>query len=202
MGGGVTRKLLNTVTDPSGRQLVFSWTNFGTVNAPAYRITYVAGPLYNVSYAYFTNANDPASYLNLQSVTLDPGGLARTTSFTYTSYTGANGTENGLLASISDPLSHAVSYSYTYPSQNPTSTVWVTTVTEPGSGGNHVWTLSPSSFNYLGTFTTGLSSNGSLSCRIDTDQYLRYLDTQQGTGLTYSISYCQTPFRSDPLRAV
>jgi hypothetical protein len=58
--------LLNTVPDPSGRQLVFTWTNLGTQQAPAYRVTSVQGPQYSVSYAYGTD-------LNLSSVTLDPG---------------------------------------------------------------------------------------------------------------------------------
>src|SRR5437870_5988630 len=84
--GGVTRKLLTSVTDPSGRSLVFSWSNLGTEMEPAWRITGCQGPIYNVAYEYNID-------LNLSAVHLDPGGLNRTTTFTYGSYVGQNGTE-------------------------------------------------------------------------------------------------------------
>lgn len=195
-----TKKFLSTVTDPSGRTLTFSWTNLGTSQAPAYRITQVTGPLYSVTYSYFTNAGDPTSYQNLASVTLDPGGLNRTTSFTYTSVSGTlNGqavTENGLLSSITDPLSHAVSYAYTidfvvngYHTGTPTGSPWVSQVTEPGSGGNHVWTILPGSWTYLYTFMTSVTSNGGLAFKIETDDKLRYKGAIQGTGYTYKVTY-------------
>jgi hypothetical protein len=143
---GVNKGLVNTVTDPSGRQLIFTWSDIGPQGSPMWRITGVAGPQYAVAYAYYTNAGDPSSYGNLASVTLDAGSgghLNRTTSFGYTSVSDSNNnTENGLLASISDPLSHTVSYGYTLGASNgyyfvptPTNTVWVSSVTEPGSGG-------------------------------------------------------------------
>jgi hypothetical protein len=118
---GVNTGLLNTVTDPSGRQLVFTWTNLGTQQAPAYRITSVQGPQYSVTYSYGAD-------FNLSSVTLDPGTaphLNRTTRFTYTTVSG----ESGLLASITDPNGEVASYGYALLSA--TNSVWVTSLTEP-----------------------------------------------------------------------
>ena len=73
---------LATVTDPSGRQLVFTWSNVGTVPAPMYRITQVAGPAYNVNYSYDGSGN-------LITSTLDLGGLNRVMTYGYASVTGA-----------------------------------------------------------------------------------------------------------------
>src|SRR6266700_3270633 len=64
--GGNTVNLLQSVTDPSSRQILYTWTNLGTSGSPAWRITTAAGPAYSVSYSY--NAD-----FNLSSVTLDPG---------------------------------------------------------------------------------------------------------------------------------
>ena len=82
---------------------------------------------------------------NLWKVHQDPSGLNRTTTFTYTSYDdGMGGGETGLLASISDPLGHAVSYTYGVTGfDNPTGTVWVREVDEPGSGGTYTHTITP-----------------------------------------------------------
>lgn len=160
---GSTRKLLTQVTDPSGRSLTFTWTNLSTGSQPVWRITQVQGPLssgssvpgvtYRVVYGYYTDPNDPNAaneLYNLQSVTLDPDGVNRTTTYAYTgatgTYTDANNqtqtaTENGLLASVTDPLGHTVSYGYSAPSSSFasfTGTVWVTGITEPSgvtSGG-------------------------------------------------------------------
>ena len=143
VGGGVSRALLTQVTDPSGRYLNISWTNEGTTEAPAWRITQVQGPfdgttpVYTVTYEYNGDAN-------LWKVHQDPSGLNRTTTFTYTTYDdGMGNVETGLLASISDPLSHTVSYSYDMPDGDFTSTVWVVEVDEPGSGGTEVWNIAP-----------------------------------------------------------
>ena len=106
--GGVTRNLLQTVTDPSGRQLFFTWTDLGATGSPAYRITQVQGPSYSVSYAY--NGD-----FNLSGVTLDPGTgshVNRSTTFGYTSVSGANGGETGLLSSVTDAIGHTTSYGY------------------------------------------------------------------------------------------
>ncbi len=161
-----TRKLLTQVTDPSGRSLVFHWTNLGTTGQPAYRITQVdaptdpatGSPVYRVLYSYYTDSSEPNAandLYNLKSVTLDPDGLSRTTTYTYTSCGPTNGSgsatgpaETGLLASISDPLRHTVSYQYMFnhpnwgngTSQTPTNTIWVDQVTEPSGTGPHTWT--------------------------------------------------------------
>lgn len=152
------RQLLQSVTDPSCRSIVFTWSNIGTTANPAWRVTQVQGPLVNgaavagvtyiVQYNYYTSTSDPNAaddLYNLQSVTLDPTGLNRTTSYTYTHVTGVNGTENALLASITDPLGEVTSYTYAvdkYPSNitwtptygdlpAETNSAWVFQVTEP-----------------------------------------------------------------------
>lgn len=126
---GSTRKLLTQVTDPVGRHLDFTWQNFGTAQQPAYRITQVQGPLYRVTYEYYLNSSDGASYLNLWKVHLNPDTLNRTTTYTYTSYSGSQGNEDGLLASVSDPLGHTVSYIYAL---NPDfGNLWVNQIIEP-----------------------------------------------------------------------
>ena len=134
---GSTRKLLTKVTDPSNRNIVFTWTNLGTTGAPAYRVTQVQGPYdngvsvagvtYRVTYDYYTDTNSPNAaneLYNLKAVHLDPDGLNRTTVFTYTSCTDSahtGQTENGLLASIqqtgvdSYAQGHLVSYTYQVP---------------------------------------------------------------------------------------
>jgi len=157
---GATANLLSTVTDPSNRTLTFTWHNLGTSAQPIWRITQVDGPQYSVAYAYNVDAN-------LSSVTLDPGlspHLNRTTTFGYTTVTGPNGTEAGLLASVTDALGHTISYTYAIPAANPTNTVWVSSVVEPaGVDTNNVqrtqtWQISPGSFSnalMLVTFTTG-----------------------------------------------
>ena len=162
---GSTRKVLTQVTDPSGRSLVFHWTNLGTTGQPAYRITQVDAPIdaatgqpvYRVLYTYYTDPSEPNAandLYNLKSVTLDPDGLSRTTTYTYTSCGPTDGSgsatgpaETGLLASISDPLGHTVSYQYVFyhpnwgsgTTQTPTNTVWVDQVTEPSGTGPHTW---------------------------------------------------------------
>ena len=157
---GSTRSVLTQVADPTGRTLTFQWTNFGTATSPAYRITEVDAPTdlttgartYRVTYAYYvgTEAASGGAAYQLKSVTLDPDGLNRTTTYTYTSFTGTytdqnnnqqTTTEVGLLASISDPLGNTVSYAYAtaladpdYPQDvmsSPTGSIWVRNVREP-----------------------------------------------------------------------
>jgi len=139
LGGLATKNLLTRVTDPSGRYLDFTWSNLGSSMAPVYRVTQVQGPfdasndpIYTVSYEY---NND----YNLWKVHQDPSGQNRTTTLTYTTSNG----EAGLLASVADGLGHTVSYTYDI-MQNlysgpATDTVWVTSVTEPSSGGSLTW---------------------------------------------------------------
>ncbi len=81
VNGSSVPTLLSTVTDPVGRQLVFTWNNLGTTAQPIYRIVQVDSPQYSVAYSYNADAN-------LSSVTLDPGmvgtgHLNRTTSYGY-----------------------------------------------------------------------------------------------------------------------
>lgn len=172
--GGVSKALLSTVTDPSGRVLTVTWTNLGTTMSPAYRITQLDGPVlpgtstpvYTVSYEYNTDKN-------LWKVRQDPSGLNRTTTYTYTSYVGGSGTESGLLASISDPLGHTVSYTYGIPGNDPTGTVWVTSVTEPGSGSSVTWSVTASAgpsgvYTYIQSNTTP-----QLWVEVGSDIYLR-----------------------------
>ncbi len=157
--------LLNTDTDPSGRRLLFHWSNLGTGIAPAYRIVQVDGPQYSVVYGYGTD-------YNLSSATVDAStpapGLAtvvagpaahtpRTTSFTYATVSG----ESGLLSNISDPLGHNVTYSYTLlPAA--TNIVWVTGITQQAgvipnttTQRTQTWTISPYSYtlSYIGRMT-------------------------------------------------
>ncbi len=132
---------LSTVTDPSGRVLQFAWTtHYDSQENPHPRITQVTGPLQTVNYSYYVPADysnvlpDCAGgeWYNLKSVTLDPGGLNRTTTYTYM----ACGGETGLLASVTDPRGNSISYSYSlqndYSEPNFTGTVWVSQIAEPG----------------------------------------------------------------------
>jgi len=191
------RHPLLSVTDPTGRALAFTWANLGTAAQPAWRITQVQGPLvqgqavpgvtYRVTYTYYTDpasANAANELYNLKSVTLDPDGLSRTTTYTYTacgptdSSGHSTGTpEAGLLASVSDPLGHTVSFHYAY--NDPrytdgsihymwTNTVWISQVTEPSGNGPHTWSIF-SGFNLL--LLAGPSPNSSLGTEV-TDPFL------------------------------
>ncbi|MGI4791253.1 MAG: RHS repeat-associated core domain-containing protein [Janthinobacterium lividum] len=171
---GSTRSILTLVTDPTGRSLTFHWTNFGTTAQPTYRITEIDAPIdpamgtyaYRVTYDYYTDPNDPNvanDLFNLKAVHLDPDGLNRTTTYTYTNcapvtlsnYRGniseADGpTEYGLLGNLTDPLGHTVSYTYGYIIDPGNSDVYaaemnvlyVSQIIEPGSGGKNTWTIS------------------------------------------------------------
>ena len=158
---GSTRKLLTQVTDPSGRSLVFTWTNLAGSSQPAYRITQVQGPTYRAVYTYYTNAssaNAANELYNLRSVALDPDGLNRITTYTYTqatdAYTGSypqytqGSTEYGLLNSATDPLGNAVSYSY-IANSGQASPFSIGVVSEPGgvdtngTPRTHTWTFGP-----------------------------------------------------------
>ena len=167
--GGQTVNLLQSVTDPSGRQILYTWTNLGTQAQPAWRITGAQGPAYSVAYTY--NAD-----FNLGSVTLDPGATAqghlnRTTTYGYTSYSGYNGTETGLLASVTDQLNHSVSY--TYQVSSITGTAWVRTITEPGSGGNVVWTIGTTITYGSVPFGVSAGSNAGVGVNVAVDTQLR-----------------------------
>jgi RHS repeat-associated protein len=143
---GAPRQLLRTVTDPSARYLEVTWQE---VVAGKWRVTRVEGPfdpdtnapVYVVSYEYHADGN-------LWKVRQDPAGLNRTTTYTYTTVEG----ESGLLASISAPLQHTVSYTYArgrlqFPNL-PFDTLWVRTVTEPASGGPLTWYLNVSDYSH------------------------------------------------------
>jgi len=216
------RHPLKYVTDPSNRSIVFTWANIGTTTTPAWRVTQVQGPFinstpiagvtstptawgssvpgitYRVTYDYFTDTNDPNAadnLYNLQAVHLDPDGLNRTKSYTYTHVTGTAGTENALLASITDPLGHVASYTYAasynnyflYQSalNNPavyangptvTGTAWVMSITEPAgidASGNQrtiEWDVVSANSTSNGTW---LRSSSGMWCFTMTDQYLR-----------------------------
>jgi RHS repeat-associated protein len=129
----VSRPLLATVTDPSGRTLAFTWQDISTdpLN-PHYRITSIIespnvdGSCPEIDYAYFrpgdSDTND-ANSCQLRYVAV--GG--RMTSYTYTSTSvpsmdqSSSITVNGLLASVIDALGtpndpsggHCTQYSYT-----------------------------------------------------------------------------------------
>jgi hypothetical protein len=185
--GGITVNLLQSVTDPSGRQILYTWTNLGTTGQPAWRITTAQGPAYSVAYACNTD-------FNLSSVTLDPGVAPhanRTTTFGYSSVTGVNGTETGLLSSISDPLNHTISYGYSLGGQpgNYTGTVWPSTITEPSSGGNQVWTISNGASFGSFPFSAGASSSGGLGVSIVTDTQLRKAWMPMPSSYMYQMSY-------------
>src|SRR5262249_47042963 len=55
--GGKVRNLLQSVTDPSGRALTFTWTDVSGSQG-AYRITQIVGPLYSVTYEYYPSNAD------------------------------------------------------------------------------------------------------------------------------------------------
>src|SRR5262249_49533207 len=160
--------LLTRVTDPSGRYLQISWTNVGTTQSPIWRITQVQGPfdpstglaVYTVTYEY------GADY-NLWKVHQDPAGLNRVVTYGYTTVSG----EAGLLASISDPLNHTVSYQYTLRSL--LNALCVRQVTEPGSRSSHVITISHGPGSPQHPVAATASSNGGWSLAMGVDSYLR-----------------------------
>ena len=143
----------------------------------------MSAPIYTVTYEYNGDAN-------LWKVHQDPSGLNRTTTFTYTTFGGIEDTETGLLASISDPLGHTVSYAYGMPDGDFTSTVWVVEVDEPASGGTEVWSIAP----YIAgeepwPFTAFASNNDGLSVHIAMDDYLRTAFWDVGNEPPYKFSY-------------
>ncbi len=209
---GSTRKLLTQVTDPSGRSLAFTWTNLGTTAQPAYRITQVQGPLvagasvpgvtYRVVYGYYTDPNEANAandLYNLRSVTLDPDGLSRTTTYTYTSYqhtytdqngVSQTGTETGLLNSVSDPLGHTVSYTYDIPGFNesypsaPAFFLSVIQIIEPGgvdasnTPRTVTWCISPGTYTLW--YPLGFSNTDCYSMYHLQDSQLRSIGYYKG----------------------
>jgi RHS repeat-associated protein len=210
---GSTRKLLTQVKDPSQRTLTFTWNNLGTTAAPHWRVIQVQGPLYRVTYEYHSNPADAASYRNLWKVRLDRDGLDRATTYLYGSYTGANGTENGLLTAIVDPLGHSVQYSYALTEMdwhnignnngnNPTGTVWVHRVTEnAGVDGNDnprtlYWDIffrdiSPAEFHVVCVSQVGHSFS------VTRDAYGRILDIGHGVISHQPINFLRYTFAYD-----
>ena len=181
--GGQTVNLLQSVTDPSGRQILYTWANLGTAAQPAWRITQAQGPQYAVAYSY--NAD-----FNLSAATLDAGDashLNRTTTFGYTSYSGQNGTESGLLSSVTDALGHSVSYTYALSSI--TSTVWVKTITEPGSGGSIVWTIGTSVTYGSIPFGVTANSNAGVGINVAVDTQLRKAFMSMNYGYLFQTTY-------------
>ena len=163
VGGASVSNLLSTVTDPVGRQLVFTWANKGTAQAPIYRIVQVDGPQYSVLYGYNVDAN-------LSSVTLDPGGVGhqnRTTTFGYTTYAGQSGTETGLLSSVTDPLGHSVSYGHGFNAA--LGSTAVTSIVENGGvdASNtprlHTWTITPGGPGQNQPLGTGFTDDAGLT---------------------------------------
>ncbi|MCA1596469.1 MAG: DUF6531 domain-containing protein, partial [Chloroflexi bacterium] len=156
---GGSKNALTQVTDPSGRSLTFTWANLNTAQQPAWRITQVNGPQYNVVYNY-------GGDFNLSSVTLDPGAsphLNRTTTYTYTYYSDSGGSESGLLATITDPLGHVMTYQYGLWSL--LGTVGVVDATEPagidGTGATRTMTWDFAGLNPVyqsSNFTTNIGS--------------------------------------------
>ena len=192
---------LQSVTDPSGRTLTFTWQDFGTGTNHVYRVVRVSGPQYDVAYEYYTDTNDTASLYNLKSVTLDPnpqggsGHLNRKTSFAYQA---AIGDERGLLNSITDPLGHSVTYTYSTATHAP-QTVWVTQVNEAASDVNHAaqtltWNIIPKpDLEYDGILGIMLAakSNTGLSFELRVDSYYRayYLNISGAPHYLHTVSY-------------
>lgn len=197
---GATKKLLTQVKDSVNRTLTFTWVNYGT-SAPAYRITQIQSPTYTVTYDYYQNASDPASYLNLWKVHLDSTGLNRTTTYTYTTFQG----ETGLLASIVDPIGNTVTYQYSSTNQSngptPTGTVWVGQIGESAGVDaaqnvrTQTWTLQTStgsSFDTAVNVTVTNSQSVSSYAPINavSDGNLRCVSVGNGWGgRSYQMSY-------------
>ena len=142
---GSPRDFLDTVTDPSGRTLQFTWTNLGDTNNPVWRITEVDSPVYNVTYDYYTTTESGygGELYNLKAVHLDPGGLNRTTTYRYTNYiSGASNTEPGLLCAVADGLGHTTQYEYTICTPTDCYCIpaqfYVSHVTEPNGVGSTI----------------------------------------------------------------
>ncbi|WP_319586275.1 RHS repeat-associated core domain-containing protein [uncultured Desulfobulbus sp.] len=165
MSDGTTKNLLTEVTDPSGRTLTFTWNDIDPgPSTYAWRIIHVEGPSYGVTYNYYIGTGNVNKEYNLSSVQLDPTGLNRITEYDYTSCTGLNGTENGLLYSIKDPVTNAsVRYAYTIPQDTRIGYIWVTQIQEPTGGNGCTWTLTPF-IGESGTFI--MYSTDVIVCRI------------------------------------
>ena len=187
----VNKGLLQSVTDPSRRQLTFTWSNLGTAGSPAYRITLVQGPQYSVSYEYNSD-------FNLWKTHLDPTGLNRTTTFGYTTVTGSNGTETGLLNSVSDGIS---TLSYTYSIGSNLGAVYVSGVAEPGGEDPNTHTARIQNW-YLGApgsyadvqVSAGTGSSGDYFFWVHTDTQLR--KTFFWVPSSHSFSFMRTDYDS------
>lgn len=181
------RSVLTKVTDPSGRYLNIQWTDVDASAGVAWRITQVQGPFDPVTTAaVYTVTYEYNSEFNLWKVHQDPAGLNRVTTYTY--HPMLVHSEPGLLASISNPLGHTVSYAYTL--QSITNSLWVSSVTEPGSGGNHVWTITGSYGDSSRPVVGGASSNGGLSVTCVSDGQLRKISlSSDGTYYRYYQQY-------------
>ncbi len=195
--------LLSTVTDPSGRVLTFTWTNYGTQASPIYRITEVEGPLQTVTYEYYTSSSDPdagGEAYNLKAVHIDPSGLNRITTYKYTSMTGTQGTEYGLVRSISDPLGHTMQWTYSLDTYAVTTgALGISSITEPAgvdSNNNprtYTWTISNVTYNY--TYSNFWIMLGGKSLWVIFDNQLRKTQIRTG-GFTHS-QYAMREFSYD-----
>ena len=191
---------LHSVTDPSGRTLIFTWTDVSQGVMPAgsahvWRVTRVDESQYSVSYDYYTNTADAASLFNLKSVTLDPnpaggsGHLNRKTSFAYQAADATIGGEPGILCSITDPLGHNAqgqpdatlghNMLYTssiYPDPHDLTkvlpTVWVLGVSEPASDPSHIMARQNWTIDSSGRGSNVKSDTG-LTLVLSADSYYR-----------------------------
>ena len=200
MSDGTTKNLLSEVTDPSGRTLTFTWSDLDPNTDPhdpihIWRITHVDGPSYGVTYGYYTGTGNVDKDYNLATVTLDPGGLNRITSYDYTNCTGPNGTENGLLYSVTEypNANESISYYYTYsvPAVG-TGTIWVTQITEPTGQASLIWDIS--TYYYGGNLACRIQNTARSMCvEVISDPYLRqiYYATAEVENLVYSVVYNQ-----------
>ncbi|MCC6443835.1 MAG: RHS repeat protein, partial [Armatimonadetes bacterium] len=119
---GDTDTLLSSVEDSVGRQITFTWTNFGSQQNPIYRVTSISDGTRTVSYQYNTD-------FNLWKVTQTVGGVNRIWMYTYTTQNG----ETGLLASVADPVGNTITYSYQF--FTALNCIWVYRVMEPSGFG-------------------------------------------------------------------
>ena len=220
---GSTIPLLSTVRDPSGRTLTFTWQNFDTtLTNPSWRIVEIQGPSYSVAYTYYTNAADPnagGELYNLKSVTLDPEGENRVTSFTYTSTQynspitpGESGQENGLLASVRIQMpaegsggSQDQVTSYTYgllpqfvlcpllpgevASYEVTDTLWVTSVTEPSGNAGNNGEMCWN-IGAESTLDDGTAWSGYVGVRPQADPSKAYAGLNTGVAVAVCVDDC------------
>ena len=100
---GSSDRLLTKIVDTVGREVQVSWGNVGSASEPKWRIRAITDPMGRVwRYEYDGEGN-------LWKV-IDPAG--RVTTYTYTTLTGIEGTEDGLLSSITTPMGKVTQIQY------------------------------------------------------------------------------------------